>query len=247
MNRVRVLFVGDLVGDAGRRVLSSHYRDLVDRYEIDFSIVNVENAADGLGVTPAIADDLLGMGVSCLTSGNHIWDRREICDYLGAERRLLRPVNYPPDLPGVGLYVGEARGGVPVAVVNIMGRVFMPPADDPFAAARDVVSEARRRAQVVIVDMHAEATSEKMAMGWFLDGQVTAVLGTHTHIQTADERILPGGTAYLTDVGMTGPYDSVIGMDKTTVLARFVQRSTARMTSARDDARLCAVVVEADA
>ncbi len=246
MNRVRVLFVGDLVGEAGRRVLGQHFERLVERFGIDFSIVNVENAADGLGVTPVIADDLLAMGVSCLTSGNHIWDRREIRDYLVTERRLLRPVTYPPDLPGVGLFVGQTPGGIPVAVVNIMGRVFMPPVDDPFRAALDVVGEARRRAPVVIVDMHAEATSEKIAMGWYLDGQATAVLGTHTHIQTADERILPGGTAYVTDVGMTGPYDSVIGMDKDIVLARFVQRATNRMTSAHYDARLCAVVVEAD-
>lgn len=246
MSLVRVLFIGDLVGKAGWRAVEEHAHRLVDHRRIDFVIVNVENAADGLGVTPEHAEDLFSMGVHCLTSGNHIWDRREIRDYLRSERRLIRPANYPPDLPGSGLFVGETPGGVPVAVVNIMGRVFMPPVDDPFRMAADIVGEARRQAPLVIVDMHAEATSEKMAMGWHLDGQATAVLGTHTHVQTADERVLPGGTAYITDVGMTGPYDSVIGMEKEPVLSRFLNHTQARMTAARGDARLCAVVVEAD-
>jgi len=246
MSLVRVLFVGDLVGLAGRRVLAEHFERLVDTLQVDFSIVNVENAADGLGVTGEIAEELFEMGVSCLTSGNHIWDKREIRDYIDIQPRLLRPANYPRDLPGSGLYVGATPLGVPVAVVNLMGRVFMPPVDDPFVVARPLVEQARKLAPLVIVDIHAEATSEKMAMGWHLDGLVTAVLGTHTHIQTADERILEMGTAYLTDVGMTGPYDSVIGMDKHAVLARFVQHTPARMTSARHDARLCAALVEAD-
>jgi hypothetical protein len=246
MSLIRILFIGDLVGKAGWRALEEHALRLVDRRRIDFVVINVENAADGLGVTPDQAEDLFALGAHCLTSGNHIWDRREIRDYLRSERRLIRPANYPPDLPGSGLCVGETPGGVPVAVVNIMGRVFMPPVDDPFRVAADVVGEARRLAPVVVVDMHAEATSEKMAMGWHLDGQVAAVLGTHTHVQTADERILPGGTAYITDVGMTGPYDSVIGMEKEPVLSRFLNHTQARMTAARGDARLCAVVVEAD-
>jgi 2',3'-cyclic-nucleotide 2'-phosphodiesterase len=246
MSLVRILFIGDLVGKAGWRALEEHVLRLVDRRQIDYVVINVENAADGLGVTPELAEELFAMGAHCLTSGNHIWDRREIRDYLRSERRLIRPANYPPDLPGSGLHVGETAGGVPVAVVNIMGRVFMPPVDDPFRMAADVVGEARRLAPLVLVDMHAEATSEKMAMGWHLDGQVTAVVGTHTHVQTADERVLPGGTAYITDVGMTGPYDSIIGMEKEAVLSRFLNHTQGRMTAARGDARLCAVVVEAD-
>ena len=246
MSLIRILFVGDLVGKAGRRVLEEHLDRLVDRRRIDFCIVNVENAADGMGVTPEIADELFGRGIHCLTSGNHIWDRREIREYLRVERRLLRPANYPTDLPGSGLYAGETAAGVPVAVVNIMGRVFMPPVDDPFRIAADVVAEARRLAPLVFVDMHAEATSEKVALGWYLDGQVAAVVGTHTHVQTCDDRVLPAGTAYITDVGMTGPYDSVIGMEKEAVLSRFLNHTQARMTTARGDARLCAVVVEAD-
>ena len=241
---LRVLFVGDLVGKAGRRVLDEHLGRLVDSRRVDFTIVNVENAADGLGVTPEIAEGLLSVEIDCLTSGNHIWDRAEIRHYIAGEPRLLRPANYPRDLPGAGSYLGETAAGVPVGVVNVMGRVFMPPVDDPFRAAREAADRLRARTPIVVVDMHAEASSEKQAMGWHLDGTVSAVLGTHTHVQTADERVLPGGTAYITDVGMTGPYDSVIGMEKQASLARFLTQAHGRMASARGDARLCAVLVE---
>ncbi len=243
---MRILFIGDLVGKPGRRVLEAHLDRIVDKHRIDYSIINVENAADGLGVTPEIAEHLFSLGMNCLTSGNHIWDKVEIRDYIAQEPRLLRPINYPSDLPGRGIHVGESPAGHRVAVVNVMGRVFMPAVDDPFRMARSVVQEARKQTPIVIVDVHAEATSEKIAMGWHLDGLASAVVGTHTHVQTADERVLPGGTAFITDVGMTGPYDSVIGMEKEAVLARFLDLPRGRMSPARGDARLCAVVIEID-
>lgn len=243
---MRILFIGDLVGKPGRRALETHLDRIVDKHRIDYSIINVENAADGLGITPEIAEHLFSLGMNCMTSGNHIWDKREIRDYINEEPRLLRPINYPSDLPGRGVHVGESPAGHRVAVVNVMGRVFMPAVDDPFRMARAAVEDARRQARIVIVDVHAEATSEKIAMGWHLDGIASGVVGTHTHVQTADERVLPGGTAYITDVGMTGPYDSVIGMEKEVVLARFLNHSRGRMTPARGDARLCAVIMEID-
>jgi len=243
---MRTLFIGDTVGKAGLRLLTDQLDRLIDRHRIDYCIANMENAADGLGITPEIASEFLSLGIHCITSGNHIWDKREIKEYIGGEPRLLRPVNYPSDLPGSGIHVGETAAGIKVGVLNVMGRVFMPPVDDPFRAARASVEEIKTRARIVIVDMHAEATSEKMAMGWYLDGQVSAVVGTHTHIQTADERILPGGTAYITDVGMTGPYDSIIGMDKEAALSRFLNHMPARLTSARGDPRLCAVLIDID-
>jgi len=243
---MKILFIGDLVGKAGRRALAAHLERLVDRYAIDYTIANVENVADGLGVTADLAEETIALGVDCLTSGNHIWDKREIREYIKRQPRLLRPLNYPRELPGSGIHVGETASGIRVAVLNAMGRVFMPPIDDPFRLTRDAVDEARRQTPVIIVDMHGEASSEKIAMGWFLDGEVSAVLGTHTHIQTADERVLPGGTAYITDVGMTGPYDSVIGMDKQIVLSRFLTLESGRMTSARGDPRLCGVVLDID-
>ncbi len=243
---MKILFIGDVVGKAGRRALASHLPRLIDRHRIDFTIVNIENAADGMGVTPEISEDMLAMGVDCLTSGNHIWDRREIRDYIAGQPRLLRPLNYPGDLPGSGVHVGETPAGVRVGVINVMGRVFMPPVNDPFRPARDAVTEMKRQTPVIVVDMHGETTSEKVAMGWFLDGQASAVVGTHTHIQTADETILPGGTAYITDVGMTGPYDSVIGMSKEIIMARFLTLDSGRMTSARGDPRVCGVVLDVD-
>lgn len=246
METLRILFVGDLVGRAGRKILSRHLDRIIDQHRIDFTIVNVENAADGLGVTPEIAEELLDMQVGCMTSGNHIWDKREIREYIAREGRLLRPLNYPPDLPGAGTHVGETAAGTRIGVVNVMGRVFMPPVNDPFRLAREAVEEMKAATPIVIVDMHAEATSEKIAMGWYLDGQASAVVGTHTHVQTADDRVLPGGTAYITDVGMTGPYDSIIGMEKEASLARFLNHTSARMGSAKGDPRLCAVVLEVE-
>jgi metallophosphoesterase (TIGR00282 family) len=219
---------------------------IVEHQRIDLVIANVENAAAGFGVTPDIADDLLSYGVGVMTGGNHTWDKKEIFPYFADQPRLIRPANLPPGAPGRGHYVARAANGVKVGVVNVMGRVFMTPIDDPFRIVSDEIAEVRREAALVLVDFHAEATSEKIAMGWHLDGRVTAVVGTHTHVQTADERILPKGTAYLTDVGMTGPHDSVIGVEIEPALGRFLNGMPARFETATANPRLNAVLVEAD-
>ncbi|HET6373116.1 MAG TPA: TIGR00282 family metallophosphoesterase [Candidatus Polarisedimenticolia bacterium] len=243
---INVLFIGDIVGKPGLRILDAHFARTIDKERIDYSVANVENSADGQGVTPEIAEDLFALGLDCLTSGNHIWDKREIRDYMSREARLLRPINYPADMPGRGVHIGETAAGTRVGVVNVMGRVFMPAVDDPFRSARGAVEEIRQSTPVVLVDMHAEATSEKMAMAWYLDGLASAVVGTHTHVQTADERVLTAGTAFISDVGMTGPYDSIIGMEKEAVMARFLHHSGSRMTPAKGDPRFCAVVIRID-
>jgi metallophosphoesterase (TIGR00282 family) len=243
---MRILFIGDLVGAPGRRVLAEELDRLVDRQRADFVIANVENAAGGFGVTPQIARETLDLGVHCLTSGNHIWDRKEILPYLDEEPRLLRPHNFPSPAPGKGLYVGESAAGVRVGILNLMGRVFMPPLLCPFLTADEAVRALRQQAQVVIVDFHAEATSEKLALGWHLDGRVSAVIGTHTHVQTADERVLPGGTAYITDVGMTGPHDSVIGVEKNLALERFFTQRPVRFNTASGDVRLKGALIDVD-
>ena len=209
-------------------------------------IANVENAAAGYGITREIGEALVGAGVDVMTTGNHVWDRREAISYIGTEPRLLRPANYPAGTPGSGSYLARTEAGRPVGVVNVMGRVFMPSLDDPFATVLREVEQLRRHTRIVVVDVHAEATSEKLAMGWHLDGKVTAVLGTHTHVQTADEQILPGGTAYLTDVGMTGPHDSIIGMDKAGALERFLTGMPVKLETASGGVRLNAVLVTAD-
>lgn len=242
---MRILFVGDVVGEAGRRILKSGLRRVRQRHDPDLVVVNGENAAGGTGLTPATARDILDAGGDVITSGNHIWDRKEILPYLDAEERVLRPANYPGPAPGAGLLVAQARDGTPVAVVNLMGRVHMRDVDDPFRTADAILRELDGRAAVVLVDFHAEATSEKIALGWYLDGKVTAVLGTHTHVPTADERILPGGTAYISDVGMTGPYDSVIGVEKSQVIERFLTQRPVRFKPASGDPRLAGVLVEA--
>jgi metallophosphoesterase (TIGR00282 family) len=213
---------------------------------VDFVVANAENAAGGFGVTRETGEAIRAAGVDVMTSGNHIWDRKEALVYVAEEPRLLRPLNYPAAAPGRGWILVERASSPAVAVVNAMGRVHMPLVDDPFAALDAAVDELRRRTPLVIVDFHAEATSEKVAMGWHLDGRVTAVVGTHTHVQTADERILPGGAAYITDVGMTGPHDSVIGVAKEAALARFVTGLPNRFETATGDPRLQAVVIEAD-
>ncbi len=249
---MRILFIGDIFGRPGRGIVRDHLADQVEQRKVDLVIANAENAAAGFGVTPSIAEELLGLGIDVLTTGNHVWDKREIVEYLqsadgnaaGAARRVLRPANYPAGTPGFGLYEGTSQGGVAYAVLNLQGRVFMVDNDDPFRVADQLLKSVR--AKVVVVDMHAEATSEKIAMGWYLDGRVTAVIGTHTHVPTADERVLPRGTAYLTDVGMTGPYDSVIGVEKQQVLERFLTSMPARFEPARGDVRLCAALVECD-
>ncbi len=248
---MRILFIGDIFGRPGRNIVREHLQDLVATRTIDLVIANAENAAAGFGVTPSIAEELLGQGIDVLTTGNHVWDKKEIVPYLesadGAQsnaRRVLRPANYPEGTPGKGHFEGVTRGGLPYAVLNLQGRVFMVDNDDPFRTADRLLRGVQ--AKVVLVDMHAEATSEKIAMGWYLDGRVTAVVGTHTHVPTADERVLPQGTAYLTDVGMTGPYESVIGVQKEQVLERFLSSRPSRFEPARGDVRLCGAVIDCD-
>ena len=243
---IRLLFIGDIVGKPGRDCLRVGLAGLLDYHQVDFVIANAENAAGGFGITREIGEQLLDLGVDVMTSGNHIWDKKEALDYIGTEPRLLRPANFPPGAPGNGSYVARSRDGRSVGIVNVMGRVFMTPLDDPFVAAEQAIVKLRERTRVVFVDFHAEATSEKLAMGWHLDGKATAVVGTHTHVQTADERILPGGTAYLTDVGMTGPHDSIIGVEVAPALARFKTAMPQKFETATGNPRLNAVIVEAD-
>lgn len=242
---MKVLFIGDVVGEPGRAALLRHLRHIVAEHAIDLAIVNGENAAAGFGITPKIADELFDAGVGVITSGNHIWDKREIYDYIVGQPRLLRPANYPNAAPGAGSVVVDAKG-VAVGVIQVMGRVFMPQLDDPFAAARREVEYVRGQARVIIVDVHAEATSEKRAMGWYLDGEVSAVLGSHTHVQTADEEVLPGGTAYLTDAGMTGPYRSVIGMKHEIVVQKFLTGMPGRFEVASGPTVVAGAVVDVD-
>ena len=242
----RLLFIGDIVGKPGRELVKRGLASLTDYHQIDLVIANAENSAAGFGITREIGDQLLDWGVDVMTSGNHIWDKREAIDYIGAESRLLRPANFPAGVPGNGSYVARARNGSSVGVINIMGRVFMLNIDDPFAVVLREIEAMRERTRVIFVDFHAEATSEKVAMGWHLDGKVTAMVGTHTHVQTADERILLKGTAYLTDVGMTGPHDSVIGVEVQAALSRFLTGMPARFETASGNPRLNAVIVEAD-
>ena len=243
---MRILFIGDIVGRPGRDLVRQGVAGLVETHHIDLVIANAENAAAGFGITREIGDQLLDLGVDVMTSGNHIWDKKEALDYIGAEPRLLRPLNYPAGVPGNGSYLARTRDGVTVGVINAMGRVFMLNIDDPFARVLEEIDALRQKTRIIFVDFHAEATSEKIAMGWHLDGKVTAVIGTHTHVQTADERILPNGTAYLTDVGMTGPHDSIIGVETEAALGRFLNALPARFETATGNPRLNAVIVEAD-
>jgi metallophosphoesterase (TIGR00282 family) len=243
---VNILFIGDVNGRAGRNLIREHLDRLVDRHSIDYAVANVENAADGFGITPALAAELQGYGLHVMTSGNHIWDKPEILPYIEEHRSLLRPHNFPPGAPGTGVHLGSTSSGIPVAVVNLMGRVFMSALDCPFRAADRVLKELEGRSRVILVDLHAEATSEKVAMGWHLDGRVSAVLGTHTHVQTSDERVLPGGTAVITDVGMTGARDSIIGIEKELALRRFLQQMPVRFACAKKNPRLCGVVLDVD-
>ncbi|MGE3472411.1 MAG: TIGR00282 family metallophosphoesterase [Vicinamibacterales bacterium] len=244
---MKLLFIGDIVGRPGRDLVKRGLAGLVASHGVDFVIANGENAAAGFGITREIGDQLLKDGVDVLTSGNHIWDKKEVLDYIAAEPRLLRPANYPAGAPGRGSVVATARNGVKVGVVNVMGRVYLANIDDPFTGARREIERVKAEgAALVFVDVHAEVTSEKIAMGWYLDGLATAVVGTHTHVQTADERVLPKGTAYLTDVGMTGPHDGVIGVEKDAVLGKFLSALPARFETASGDPRLHAVIVTAD-
>jgi len=242
---MKILMVGDIFGEPGRRALQTLLPRLKREHHIEFTVVNVENAAGGFGVTPEIATQILEQGADVMTSGNHIWDKKEIVEYIGRENLLLRPANFPEGTPGTGFITAKA-GPHKVAVINLMGRVFMQPNDCPFRKADELVRDLRREAAVILVDFHCEATSESVAMGWYLDGRVSAVVGTHRHVQTADERVLPGGTAYITDLGMTGPIDSVIGVDKDAILRRFLSQMPVRMEPAKGPAALHGAVITVD-
>lgn len=241
-----LLFVGDIVGKPGRQALRRLLPRLVDRHHVDYTVVNVENAAGGFGITHDIMAELAELPIDCYTSGNHIWDKKESLELLDDHPRLLRPANYPTGNPGRGLHVGETAGGVPVATINLEGQVFMRALDSPFRAAERLLAGIEGEVKVVLVDFHAEATSEKQAMGFHLDGKVSAVLGTHTHVPTADERVLPGGTAFLTDVGMTGPYEGIIGFRADKVLHRFLFQTPAPFEVAKRDVRLAGVLLDID-
>ena len=234
------------MGAPGRLIVHDRLADVVSQREIDLVIVNGENAASGFGITPRLAQELLNLGVAVITGGNHSWDRKEILEYLPHEPRLLRPANFPQGNPGNGIYVGTAKNGVKYAVLNLQGRVFMTQIDDPFRKADSELERIPADVEFVLVDMHAETTSEKVAMGWYLDGRVTAVVGTHTHVATADERVLPQGTAYITDVGMTGPHGGVIGMDREGIIRRFLNGLPAKFDVASGDVQMNCVLVETD-
>lgn len=248
---MNILFIGDIFGRPGRTIVKDRLRELVKQHSIDLVIANGENSAAGFGITPPLADELFDLGIDVMTTGNHVWDKREIIEYFhmaegnphSPARRLLRPANFPASLPGWGVYEGQ-KSGTSYAVINLQGRVFMGASDDPFRFADKLLE--KMKAKVIFIDFHAEATSEKVAFGWYLDGRVTAVVGTHTHIPTADEIVLPKGTAYITDVGMTGPYDSVIGVKKELIVDKFLSGMPTRFEAATGDVRLCAVVVECD-
>jgi metallophosphoesterase (TIGR00282 family) len=250
---LKILFVGDIFGSAGRRIVREHIGHVREAHDVELVVINAENAAGGFGVTPQIAEELFDLGADVLTTGNHVWDKRELLDYLNSApveskerpRRVLRPANMQPGLPGYGVFEGVTQSGVEYAVVDLMGKVFMSGTNDPFNAANDLLGGIK--AKVIVVDFHGEATSEKVAMGWHLDGRVTAVLGTHTHVPTADERILPGGTAYQTDVGMSGPYDSVIGVEKDLVLHRFLTGMPGKFEAAKGNPKMCAALITCDA
>jgi len=240
---MRILFIGDIVGQPGRKMVARHLQRLVATNGVDAVIANAENAAAGFGITPAVGQELFGLGIALLTSGNHVWDKKEAEAYLAAEGRILRPANYPDDVPGSGkhvLRVGERL----VGVVNLQGRAFLPPIDCPFRAADRELAELARITDIIVVDFHAEATAEKQAFGWYVDGRVSAVVGTHTHVQTADDRILPGRTAYITDVGMTGPRDSVIGIRQEDAIPRFLTQMPRKFTVADGPTQLSAVLLD---
>ncbi len=243
---MKILFLGDVVGKPGRRAVCTVLPRLVDRERVDLVIANCENAAGTAGVDPKSARELLDAGAHVLTSGNHVWREKGIIEFIGSESRLLRPANFPPLVPGCGWTVCESPDGTPVAVLNLIGRVFMDSVDCPFRTADGLLPELRARARVVIVDMHAEATSEKGAMGWFLAGKVSAVLGSHTHVQTADEQVLPGGTAYITDVGMCGPTDSIIGVRPEQVIRRFLTRMPVKFEVASGPILVHGAIIDVD-
>jgi hypothetical protein len=243
---MKILFIGDVVGRPGRDLVRRGLPLIVDRFGIDLTVANVENAAAGAGITRESGDALLSYGIDVMTTGNHVWDKREALAYIGAEPRLLRPLNMAAEAPGRGSFVARASNGVLVGVINAMGRAFMPPVDNPFPAVAAAVERLHQECRFLLVDMHAEATAEKVAMAVYLAGKVTAVVGTHTHVPTADARILDGGTAYITDVGMTGPHDSIIGVEKAAALSRFLTGLPARLEPANEGLRLQAVIITAN-
>jgi len=241
-----ILFIGDIFGRPGRRMVLNHLKQLKTQFAVDLCIANVENSAAGFGVTPKICDELLAAGVDVLTSGNHVWDKPEVYGYLDQQPLLLRPANYRVSLPGKGLVVSETRGGVPYAVMNLQGRTFMASIDDPFQKADLLLAEIPTEVRVRFLDFHAEATSEKVAMGWYLDGRASAVIGTHTHVPTADERVLPKGTALQTDAGMTGAYHSIIGATPETAMQRFLTAIPSRLEVAEGDPQLRGAIIDVD-
>jgi metallophosphoesterase (TIGR00282 family) len=243
---MKILFIGDIVGKPGRRAVRELVPGIIDRHGIDFVIGNCENAAAGFGVTRDVVEELYESNVHVLTSGNHIWDKKEIMEFAEDYETLLRPANYPEGTPGWGSVVMSNSPGRYVGVINLMGRIFMAPLDCPFRKAEKEIEKLKKKAKIIVVDIHAEATSEKEALGWFLDGRVSAVIGTHTHVQTADDRILPEGTAYITDAGMTGPFNSIIGMRKDDILERFLIQVPNKFFVAKDDVRLQGVIIDID-
>jgi metallophosphoesterase (TIGR00282 family) len=243
---MKILFVGDVVGRPGRQALKDHLVDILEQRGIDLCIVNAENAAGGNGITPSLVEELLELQIDVLTSGNHIWDKKEVLSYFDLQPRLLRPANYPPAAPGQGLFVGRTRNDIQYAVINLQGRIFMPPIDCPFRKGEELLGQLGKEVKVIFIDFHAEATAEKQALGWYFDGKVSGVVGTHTHVVTADEQILPQGTAYITDVGMTGPHDSVIGVSKEIILSKFICQVPGRFETATGDVRINAVELEVD-
>ncbi|MFH0854938.1 MAG: TIGR00282 family metallophosphoesterase [Candidatus Omnitrophota bacterium] len=243
---MKILFIGDIVGSPGRRAVNKLIPGLKEEYSLDFVIANAENASGGSGIVPKVADELFASGVDVITSGDHIWKKSAIFELISREKRILRPVNFPASSPGKGSGVFRSKTGDKIGVINVNGRVFMEALDCPFKAALNARNELFPETKIIIVDVHAEATSEKVALGWYLDGKVSAVLGTHTHIQTADERVLPQGTAYLTDAGMCGPYDSVIGRKAENVLERFITGIPVRFEVAEGDVQLCGAVLDID-
>jgi metallophosphoesterase (TIGR00282 family) len=242
---MKILLIGDVVAKPGRTAVLDRLQDLREQHALDLVVLNAENLAGGFSITPSLGEQLFASGIDVMTSGNHIFDKREAVDYIQEQPRLLRPANYPPNTPGSGVWAGQVKG-IQVAVINLMGRVFMPPSDDPFRVADAIVNALPAATKVRVVDMHAEATSEKVAMGWYLDGRVSAVVGTHTHVQTADERVLPQGTAYLTDLGMTGSYSGVIGMSKSDVIKRFTSVTFRRAEHSSGNVRICGAIVDVD-
>ena len=243
---MKILFIGDIVGEPGRRAVAELLPGIKKANGVEFVIGNAENVAGGSGITPSLADELFASGLDVITSGDHVWKRKEIIERIDSDRRILRPANYPAGAPGFGSTVIKSESGIEVGVINLIGRVFMQALECPFRTAKEEIDKIKNKARIIIVDMHAEATSEKIALGWYLDGTVSAIIGTHTHVQTADEKILPGGTAFLCDAGMTGPLDGVIGRKKEQILARFLTQMPMKFEMAEGDIQLQGAVIDID-